>query len=59
MKYVLIYKWVNEETGMVYDYGVKPCETLEEVENVKREQEEYFKDMIELGRLKLYIAEVK
>lgn len=59
MKYVLIYKWVNEETGMVYDYGVNPCETLEEAENAKREQGEYFKDMVELGRLKLYIAEVK
>lgn len=59
MKYVLIYQWVNEETGMVYDYGVKPCENLKEAENVKREQEEYFKDMIELGRLKLFIAEVK
>lgn len=59
MKYVLIYQWVNEETGMIYEYDVKPYETLEEAENAKREQGEYFKDMIELGRLKLFIAEMK
>lgn len=59
MKYVLIYQWVNEETGMILDYGVKTCETLEETEDVKREQEQYWKDMLELGRLKLFIAEVK
>ncbi len=59
MRYVLIYQWVNEETGMIFDYGIKTCETLEEAENIKREQEQYWKDMLELGRLKLFIAEVK
>lgn len=47
MKYVLIYQWIDEGTGMTLDYGVKTCETLETAEDVKREQEEYWKDMIE------------
>ena len=59
MKYFLIYQWIIEETGEVFDYGVRTFETLEAAEEMKAKDEEYWKDMLELGRLKLYIAEVK
>lgn len=59
MKYFLIYQWIIEETGEVFDYGARTFETLEAAEEMKAKDEEYWKDMLELGRLKLYIAEVK
>ena len=59
MKYFLIYQWIIEETGEVFDYDARTFETLEAAEEMKAKDEEYWKDMLELGRLKLYIAEVK
>lgn len=58
MKYFLIYQWIIEETGMVFDYGARVFETLEEAKKMKAKEEEYWKDMLEIGRLKLFVTEV-
>ena len=59
MKYFLLYQWIVEETGEIFDYSARTFETLEEAKEMKAKEEKYYKELLEIGRLKLYITELK
>ena len=41
MKYFLLYQWIVEETGKIFDYSAKTFETLEEAKEMKAKEEKY------------------
>lgn len=53
MEFVLIYDWVDEESGHKYEQWVKWFDTKEELLDAYRKAQRYWAEMILIGRLYL------
>lgn len=53
MQFVLIYDWVDENTGEAYERSVKWFDTKEELLAAYKDARKYWAEMIKIGRLYL------
>jgi hypothetical protein len=51
MEFILMYDWIDEDNGYVYERNFNAYATKEELFEAKKEVEERYKWQIEIGRL--------
>ena len=54
MEFMLIYEWINETDGSLYEQRIEWFDTKEELLEEYKQAKKLYQEMIKIGRLYLY-----